>query len=551
MHADELRGPGDSRTGAIGGMLAPVSGVGSGETLRGSTDPLGDTAPGTGASVGLMGNEDAPERIGRHRVLGKLGEGGMGLVYAAHDDELERRVAIKLLRPETGGEPRRLLREARSMARLCHPNVAAIYDVGTHGDAIYLAMEYVHGSSLREWSRVPHPWPERAAVLIQAAEGLAAAHEAELVHRDFKPENVIVGTDGRVRVLDFGLAKLAPDSRGPRDDSATQTGALVGTPRYMAPEQLRSHAVGPATDQFAFCLTAYEIAYGARPFEGEVFAEHAASVLRGDPRPPPEHADAPVELWPILQRGLSRDPDDRYPSMSSVIEALRRLSMMPAVPAPIVSRPALHEARERAREQLASAFAHDLLDADELDERLDQLESAANEDVVERLVADLATRPEPAALVPVRATESTRPVRILSIFSAAERRGQWAPAPHTRVIAAFGSVEIDLRDAMLPPEGLEIAVQAGLASVEIFVPPGVPVDVDCLAIVGSVEQDEPSAPPKPGAPRIRVTGFVAFGSVEVRERLIGESGREARKRRKAAKKALREAAQKALPSAKN
>jgi serine/threonine protein kinase len=531
-------------------MLAPVSGVDSGETIRQPTDPLGETAPGDGtaASDGSLAPTGAtPRRIGRYRIVGKLGEGGMGLVYAAHDDDLDRRVAIKILHPEGGGDPRRLLREARSMARLCHPNIAAVYDVGTHGDGVYVAMEYVQGAALRKWIETPHPWSERARVLLQAAEGLAAAHEADLVHRDFKPENVVVGEDGRVRVLDFGLAKLTPNDSAKRNDSTTtQAGALVGTPRYMAPEQLRARAVGPASDQYAFCLTAYEVAYGTRPFEGDVFAELAAAVLCEDPRPPPEDTDAPSGLWPILRRGLARSPEARHPSMASIIDELRPLASVPSTPAPIVSRPALHDARERARELLASGFAKDLLDADELDARLERLEHAVNEGDVEHLVADLAPHPQPAALVPARSPEA-RPTRILSIFSASERRGHWTPAQHTRVISAFGSTELDLRDATLPAEGLVIELRAGFASVEIFVPPGVPVDLECLAILGTAEQDEPSAQPDPASPRIRVTGFVAFGTVEVRERLPGEGFWAARKRRKAAKKALREAARKALP----
>jgi predicted Ser/Thr protein kinase len=533
----------------------------AGEATHARTDPLGDTELGRGEASSSSGRSrpfakrEMPQRVGRYRIVDKLGEGGMGLVYVAHDDDLDRRVAIKILRPEGDGDPKRLLREARSMARLCHPNIAAVYDVGTHADGVYVAMEYVDGPSLRAWLETPRPWSDRAITLLQAAEGLDAAHQAGLVHRDFKPENVVVGADARVRVLDFGLAKLVPgDGAAQNESTTTRAGALVGTPRYMAPEQLRAHTAGPPADQFAFCLTAYEVAYGERAFGGDVFAELAASVLREDPRPPPETPDVPAQLWPVLRRGLSRAPEDRYPDMSALIDDLRRLSVVTAAPARIVSRPALHDAREQAREQLASGFAKDFLDADELDERLDQLEYAADEEAVARLVADLAPNPKPtAALVPadtvapVPALQPTRPARIFSIFSSAERRGQWTPAPHTQIIAAFGSAEIDLRDATLPPGGIQIEVRVGFGSVEIFVPPGVPVDLECLAIFGSAEQEEPSSLADPSMPRIRVTGFVAFGSVEVVERLPGEGFWAARKRRKAGKKALREAARKALP----
>ncbi|MCA9709370.1 MAG: serine/threonine protein kinase, partial [Myxococcales bacterium] len=210
-----------------------------------------------GSAPEQAGSSDESTHVGRYRLIDKLGEGSMGMVYLAHDEQLDRRVAIKLLRPDSGGDPRRLLREARSMARLSHPHIAAVHDVGTHGGDVYVAMEYVDGPTLREWMRQPHPWAERREVLLQAARGLAAAHASGIVHRDFKPDNVIVGVDGRVRVLDFGLAKLAPRARsGPIDATSTADGNLVGTPRYMAPEQLRTRPAWPASDQFSLCVTA-------------------------------------------------------------------------------------------------------------------------------------------------------------------------------------------------------------------------------------------------------------------------------------------------------
>jgi predicted Ser/Thr protein kinase len=541
------------------------------------TDPLADTigtgAPGTtppgGSSVEdarlrasvkarLFGKGDGePVRVGRYRLVDKLGEGGMGLVYAAWDDELERPVAIKILRPDGGGDPKRLLREARSMARLQHPHIAAVYDVGTHDGDVYVAMEQVEGPSLREWMAGDHPWSQRARVLVQAAEGLRAAHEAGVVHRDFKPENVLVGRDGRVRVLDFGLAKVAPRAIGPSDPATdlatTAAGKLMGTPRYMAPEQLRAQEVGPAADQFAFCLTAYEVAYGQRAFEGEVFADVAASVLREAPRRPPPATDVPASLWPVLERGLRRAPEDRHPGMAALLQALGQIDAAVIPPLP-VSRPALRDARENARERLASAFAHELLDADELDERLEALEGAADEPMVARLVADLAPRapaPAQAALVPAvggAVALADRPGQITTVFSSTERRGHWSPAPYSKLLTVFGSTIIDLREATLPAGALEIRIAAMFGSVEIFVPPGMPVELECMAILGSAEQDDPSRPPEAAGPRVRVTGWVAFGSVEVRERLPGEGGWAARKRRKAAHKALRDAAaKKALP----
>jgi hypothetical protein len=239
--------------------------------------------------------------------------------------------------------------------------------------------------------------------------------------------------------------------------------------------------------------------------------------------------------------------------MLALLGMLQQVDATPAAPI-AASRPALRDAREDARERLAAAYADDLLDADELDERLEKLESASDQPAVARLIADLAPQAPAvpaAALVPVADAAlqlSDRPAKITSVFSSTERRGHWSPAPSSTVLTVFGSTVIDLREAALPRGILEIRITAMFGSVEIFVPPGLPVELECMAILGSAEQDDPSAPPDPERPRVRITGWVALGSVEVRERLPGEGGWAARKRRKAAHKALRDAAaRKALP----
>jgi len=529
------------------------------------------------------GSYASGDRIGRYRLVSALGLGGMGLVFLAHDDELDRPVALKVLRPGGTGDPRRLLREARSMARLAHPHIAAVYDVGTHGVDVYVAMEYVEGPTLRGWMKSPHPWAERRDVLLQAARGLSAAHSRGVTHRDFKPENVIVGHDGRVRVLDFGLAKLAPRTATPTADTTdTQIGAIVGTPRYMAPEQLRGQGAGPAADQFAFCVCAYELAYGTRPFDGEVFADVAASVLTQAPREPPRGDQVPERLWPMLCRGMRIAQDERYASMQALTEALEQVTGVPEparpVPspalalavAPVVSRPALREAQEDARVRLTQAYADDLLDAEELDSRLERLENAGDLPVVAALVADLApvaavpatlavpvptlpVMPEPARVGPnVTALAVPHDVqavsRTVAVFSGNRRAGVWQPARVNHVLAVFGGAEIDMRDVELPPGETEIRVFCMMGGIEITVAPGTRVHLECTAIFGGAEQEDASAPPEPGGPVLRVTGMVLFGGVEVRERLPGESGWAARKRRKAAQKQLREKkAKKALP----
>ncbi len=488
------------------------------------------------------------DRVGRYRLLERLGEGGMGVVHLAHDDQLDRPVAIKLLRPGRDGDPRRLLREARSMARLSHPNIAAVHDVGTHDGAVYVAMEYVEGSTLRRWMQQSHPWEARCRVLLQAARGLAAAHASGIVHRDFKPDNVIVGSDGRVRVLDFGLAKLGPSTdAGSIDSTSTAEGHLVGTPRYMAPEQLRTKPASPASDQFSFCVTAYEVAYGQRPFSGDVFAEVAASVLGGPPNePPPSTDDVPAVLWPLLRRGMARDEQERHPDMEAIVEGLEA-SGRPA-PAPPVSRAALRDAREDARQQLTTAYAEDLIDADELDDRLERLENATSTALVQQLCADLApATPAAAPSVALAVRESESPAviepapesQIVAVFSETQRRGRWVPARNNQVYAAFGSAELDLREVDLPPGVTEIKVKAGLGSVEIYVLPGTRVQMECSAILGSAELDEPSVPPAPDGPIVRITGLVVLGSVEVHERLVGEGAWSGWRRRRKARKALR------------
>ncbi len=551
------------------------------EVASGSADPLAETQIGEGGGATAIGAGDSGgpsegleatpgDRLGRYRLLRVLGGGGMGIVHLAHDDELDRPVALKVLRPGGNGDSRRLLREARSMARLAHPHIAAVYDVGEHEGDVYVAMEYVEGPTLRAWMSDAHDWAERLEVLVQAGRGLVAAHARGVVHRDFKPENVIVGQDGRVRVLDFGLAKLAPRAAGPDDSTDTQLGAIVGTPRYMAPEQLRGRAAGPLADQFAFCVTAYELAYGQRPFSGEVFADVAASVLTQPPREPSPAAGVPEGLWPLLRRGMQVEQGERFPSMQALVDALDPLCCAPAgvlvpsavLPAPIVSRPALRDAREDARAQLTHAYAEDLLDADELDSRLERLENASDLPIVAALVADLvvaapapapASAPAPALPVPVASSvpaviDVPAVSRTVAVFSGTRRAGTWMPARVNHVFSVFGGADIDLRDAVLPPGELEIRVFCMFGGVDITVAPGTHVHVECTAIFGGTDQDDASVQPEPGATVVRVTGLVMFGAVDVHERLPGESGWGARKRRKAARRELEaQRSKKALP----
>lgn len=350
------------------------------------------------------------DSVGRYLILAALGEGAMGAVYSAYDPELDRKVALKLLRPDRGSKGRRgeararkrLEREARAMARLSHPNVVQVHDAGVHerparpgeGDAgerqfdVFLTMEHVEGVTLRMWQRSrPRPsWREIVRVYLDACRGLAAAHDAGMIHRDIKPGNILIGSDGRVRVADFGLAAgfvqesgdrggddplesgvrlprsagAAPSSEGASDsvvsvvdrasrdsgpalslsssgsklearldDHLTRTGTIMGTPSYMAPEQHQGGEVGPAADQYGVCVSLYQALYGVRPFSWAEGLDRKASMrellrvkLDGAVAEPPADSDVPSWVAAVVRRGLAPMPEDRHATMHALIAAL-------------------------------------------------------------------------------------------------------------------------------------------------------------------------------------------------------------------------------------
>jgi serine/threonine protein kinase len=320
--------------------------------------------------------------IGRYVVLGLVGRGGMGEVYAAYDPELDRKVAVKLLRVKPGNgvslnEGRqRTLREAQAIARLSHPNVVVVYDVGTFRDQVFIAMEFVEGNTVTFWLQAqPRTWQEVQRVFRAAGRGLCAAHEKGLVHRDFKPDNVMVGRDGEVRVMDFGLARQMGEKSDPQsiptssgrmpiqtaeqgataegdpmetillngppsgqvtpalgadvqsssvmfEVQLTRTGAMMGTPAYMAPEQFLGTPTDARTDQFSFCIALYEALYGERPFAGNTMFALTTAVVQGQVRDAPSSSKVPLWVRKVLLRGLRPQAQDRYPSMQDLIEAL-------------------------------------------------------------------------------------------------------------------------------------------------------------------------------------------------------------------------------------
>jgi serine/threonine protein kinase len=301
-------------------------------------------------------------RVSRYVIDGLIGVGAAGVVYGAHDPQLRRKIALKLMRPDRSPSSHgdalqpRLLREARAMAQLSHPNVVTVFDVGTYEDQIFIVMELVLGETLARWlAGEKRSWQEIVRAFTEAGQGLAAAHAVQIVHRDFKPANVLVGSDGRVRVTDFGLAHpmIAVPERETGEESAvpaarqdggalatwtaTEGGGLAGTPIFMAPEQFLRGRPDARTDQFSFCVALYMALYGRHPFaegppEQRTLATLSRDVIAGNLQPLPGASEVPRPIFDALSRGLMVDPEHRFASMEDLLHALKidRGERMPA-----------------------------------------------------------------------------------------------------------------------------------------------------------------------------------------------------------------------------
>ncbi len=309
------------------------------EITRRAEDPESGAAPKAPLDAGRA-SVGPGRRLGRYVVLRALGAGGMGVVYAAYDPDLDRNVALKVLRTDQRHGGARLVREAQALARLSHPNVVTVHDVGMLDDDVFIAMELLDGPTLREWlASAPRSWQEVLAVFLPAGRGLAAAHAAGLIHRDFKPDNVLMGKGGIIRVTDFGVARLAdeaphPTGAGHLPDAGvahaaallgtplTRAGAVVGTPAYMAPEQHLAGPTDPRTDQFSFCASLYLGLYGMPAFAGRSSEALVSAVRAGQLSPPPEGTRVPAWLRRAVARGLNARIEDRYPSMLELLSAL-------------------------------------------------------------------------------------------------------------------------------------------------------------------------------------------------------------------------------------
>lgn len=315
---------------------------------RRRASPLFET-PGVDAMMNRIASrifsaEPQPVHIGKFEILETIGSGGMGVVYRARDPGLSRDVALKLLHPRlTAGEREqaRLMREAHALGQLSHPNVVRLFEAGWHDGRVFLAMELVRGPTLSQWQdRDRYGWRAIVGSYLQAGAGLAAAHDAGFVHRDFKPDNCLVDEHGRVRVLDFGLVRAGveepvtlessviaddrPESGPVPALALTSPEALLGTVAYMAPEQLRGGTVDAKADQFAFCVALYEALLGDPPFPADSVQRRARCFARAVPPRPPRGHRVPSSVLRALQRGLAIDPTERWPTMSALLHALER-----------------------------------------------------------------------------------------------------------------------------------------------------------------------------------------------------------------------------------
>jgi tRNA A-37 threonylcarbamoyl transferase component Bud32/tetratricopeptide (TPR) repeat protein len=343
-----------SGPGGNGGKVAEETLSADDSVLGGSKQP--DTVSVPGADQPAADLLARGSTVGRYLVLERLGAGAMGIVYAAYDPELDRKIALKLLRPtqRTGANQERrearMVREAKAIAKVSHPNVVAIFDVGVHDGHVFMAMEHLAGGTLSDWMapEKKRSWREIVSLFIEIGHGLAGAHAEGLIHRDFKPDNVLLDKNGKPKVVDFGLVQLS--AAGDLEDSGavlrdteedlssgsslvtlapemlagplTRTGALMGTPAYMAPEQFTGKKVDERTDQFAFCVALYQALYGERPFAGETVSALAASVIHGRAREPRRDSQVPGWVRRAVLRGIDVDPDRRFPRLADLIAAL-------------------------------------------------------------------------------------------------------------------------------------------------------------------------------------------------------------------------------------
>ncbi len=490
--------------------------LGTGPTALGTPPPGLDAVPvpPTPASEVRLGD--------RYEVKRLLGRGGMGAVYLARDRTLGRDVAVKLHGVGSGGD--RLHREAVAMAKLAHPNVVTVYEVASFEDRLYVAMEYVKGGTLGTWLRTPRTWREVVELMVGAGQGLAAAHAADLVHRDFKPENVLVGEDGRPRVSDFGIAHVQTRSSDKIIPVAvtidptkplTMTGSVLGTPAYMAPEQLIGDPVDARADQFAFCVVAWEALFGERPFSGTSLATLAASIaLHKLARP--TKANVPQRVVDIITRGLANDPAKRYPDMAALLADLRGTigggkkwlvaAALGAIPIAVVATLLATRGHDAAGEVCAGG--------------VEQLAGAWDPATSEKLrAAFVAARPKDGAAI------HGRVAGVLDAYADAWAAARRDACEATRVRGEQSEAALDLRMSCLDRKRAELgALARGLADADAATVMGAQRAAFGLSSLGACDDvaglSAPVQPPDP-ASRMKVDELRASLAEANALRLLG------------------------------
>ncbi|HLT40033.1 MAG TPA: serine/threonine-protein kinase, partial [Enhygromyxa sp.] len=445
----------------------------------------------------LFSRQSKPITFARYVLLESCGRGNRGVVYRAYDPQLDRKVAIKLLlaRGSARTHESALLREARAMARVSHPNVIAVYDVGSYGEdaldldrstepdsiaglevptrGVFVVMELIEGLDLREWLEAERrDWREITRAFLAAGRGLAAAHEAGLVHRDFKPSNVRVGVDGRICVLDFGLARAVAD-----DDAPSGRPRVVGTPMYMSPEQHRGELADERSDQYSFGVALYEALIGAPPFHGGMLeiaqCKHDHQWLRI-----PAELRLPKQVWEIVRRCVEPQPQARFTSMPELLDALqgclggrrRRTLVLAAVPSLAVGIGALILARapDDQRADLCSGA----------DDRVAQVWNEDVRSTSERRLRDSGARYADATWAEVR--------RELDDYTAAWAREHREACEATRLRGEQSEATLDLRMACLDRRLHEVRVVTGtLAAADVGVVENAVVAVNALGWLGA------------------------------------------------------------------
>jgi serine/threonine protein kinase len=384
--------------------------------------PQGDGSPARKRETGTAedaGSDLVPgQSLGRYRLIEMLGAGTMGVVWSAKDPSLDRKVAIKVVHSrlvESDDSAARFLREARAMAKVSDRAVVSIFDAGRAKSRLFIAMELITGSTLGATIRSRdkgelRDWQRWMRIMLHAGQGLAAAHHAGVLHRDFKPDNILVEINGRVCVSDFGLAELNQPSPGRASSgrfasfsdaldtgNLTVTGTLLGTPVYMSPEQLRSDACDERSDQFSFCVATYEVLYGERPFDitldrNTPFARQLVDVIESQRfRPAAKGAQVPARARQALLRGLANDPSARWPSMDLLLTELR--TAMPVRKPRLVAAIAIVSGIAVTATLLATRHSNDVVSA-----RLPELSSAVNSNGVRLTATHVIDLPHPAIL---------------------------------------------------------------------------------------------------------------------------------------------------------